>query len=168
MLMSGWMGIDLAAYDIDEPIGNVESNAIQSAVAAFQQASDSGEEWRVREIAEWGGIGGTGPVLIGSGDEVAQALQEWVAETDVDGFNLAYAITPGTFEDIVTQVIPALERRGLYDREYVPGTLRHKLFGRGDLLPDNHRGSTYRVGGVNSTIDDSIRETNRLILSGTK
>ena len=42
-----------------------------------------------------------------------------------------------TFEDIVTHVIPALERRGLYDREYVPGTLRHKLFGRGDLLPED-------------------------------
>ncbi|GAB84328.1 putative FMNH2-dependent monooxygenase [Gordonia rubripertincta NBRC 101908] len=168
VFMSGWMGIDLASYNIDEPIGNVESNAIQSAVAAFQQASESGEEWRVRDIAAWGGIGGMGPVLIGSGDEVAEQLQDWVAETDVDGFNVAYAVTPGSFEDIVTHVIPALERRGVYDRGYVPGTLRHKLFGRGDHLPENHRGSTYRVGGVNSTVDDSIRERNRLAAAGTK
>lgn len=54
VFMSGWMGIDLASYDIDEPIGNVHSNAIQSAVAAFQQATESGEEWRVRDIAAWG------------------------------------------------------------------------------------------------------------------
>lgn len=108
------------------------------------------------------------PVLIGSGDEVAEQLQDWVNETDVDGFNVAYAVTPGSFEDIVTHVIPALERRGVYDREYVPGTLRHKLFGRGDHLPESHRGSTYRVGGVNSTIDDSIRERNRLTTIGTK
>ena len=158
VFMSGWMGIDLASYDLDEPIGNVESNAIQSSVAAFSQASESGEEWKVRDIAAWGGIGGMGPVLIGSGDEVAEALESWVAETDVDGFNLAYAITPGTFEDVITYVVPALERRGLYNREYTPGTLRHKLFGRGDLLPDNHRGASFRPGGPGSTIDDSVRD----------
>ena len=161
MFMSGWMGIDLASYDLDEPIGNVASNAIQSAVAAFQQASDTGEQWRVRDIAAWGGIGGMGPVLIGSGDDVADALLDWVAETDVDGFNLAYAVTPGTFSDVITHVVPALERRGAYRREYTPGTLRHKLFGRGDLLPDSHRGASYRVGGVGSTIDDSVRDVSR-------
>ncbi|GAB37483.1 LLM class flavin-dependent oxidoreductase [Gordonia sputi] len=158
VFMSGWMGIDLASYDLDEPIGNVASNAIQSAVAAFQQASDTGEQWRVRDIAAWGGIGGMGPVLIGSGDEVAGALLDWAADTDVDGFNLAYAVTPGTFSDVITHVVPALERRGAYEREYVPGTLRNKLFGRGDLLPDNHRGASYRVGGKGSTIDDSVRD----------
>ena len=158
VFMSGWMGIDLASYDLDEPIGNVASNAIQSAVAAFQQASDTGEQWRVRDIAAWGGIGGMGPVLIGSGDEVASALLDWAAETDVDGFNLAYAVTPGTFSDVITHVVPALERRGAYEREYVPGTLRNKLFGRGNLLPDNHRGASYRVGGTGSTIDDSVRD----------
>ena len=158
VFMSGWMGIDLASYDLDEPIGNVASNAIQSAVAAFQQASDTGEQWRVRDIAAWGGIGGMGPVLIGSGDEVAGALLDWAADTDVDGFNLAYAVTPGTFSDVITHVVPALERRGAYGREYVPGTLRNKLFGRGDLLPDNHRGASYRVGGTGSTIDDSVRD----------
>lgn len=157
VFMSGWMGIDLASYDLDEPIGNVHSNAIQSAVAAFRQASESGSEWTVRDIAAWGGIGGTGPLLIGSGDEIAEALRGWVDETDVDGFNVAYAITPGSFEDIVEYVIPALERRGWYDRTYTPGTLRHKLFGRGDLLPDNHRGAAYRPGGPLSTIDDSAR-----------
>ncbi|NED60844.1 5,10-methylene tetrahydromethanopterin reductase, partial [Streptomyces sp. SID10244] len=87
----------------------------------------------------------------------ADALQDWVTETDVDGFNVAYAVTPGSFEDIVTHVVPALERRGAYDRSYVPGTLRHKLFGRGDLLPDNHRGAAHRVDGPLSTVDDSAR-----------
>ena len=98
-----------------------------------------------------------GPVLVGSGESIAQQLEEWVAETDVDGFNLAYAVTPGTFADVVEHVIPELEKRGSYERDYAPGTLRNKLFGRGDRLPDNHRGASYRVGGPNSTIDDSIR-----------
>ncbi|GAA1460064.1 LLM class flavin-dependent oxidoreductase [Williamsia maris] len=158
VFMSGWMGIDLSSYDLDEPIGNVHSNAIQSAVAAFSQASDTGKEWTVGDIAAWGGIGGMGPVLVGSGESIADQLQSWVSETDVDGFNLAYAVTPGTFADVIDHVIPALERRGAYEREYTPGTLRHKLFGESDHLPDRHRGAGFRVGGVNSTIDDSVRD----------
>ncbi|WP_343923171.1 LLM class flavin-dependent oxidoreductase [Rhodoglobus aureus] len=144
VFMSGWMGIDLSQYDLDEPIGNVKSNAIQSTVANFQQANDDGSEWKVRDIARLGAIGGLGPFIIGSGEEIADELQQWVEETDVDGFNLAYAITPGTFEDVVEHVIPVLRERGLYPKEYVEGTLRNKLHGRGDRLPDEHAGARYR------------------------
>lgn len=140
---SGWMGIDLSGYRADEPIGNVESNAIQSAVASFRQADEKGGEWTVGDIAEWAGIGGLGPIVVGSGAEVADELQEWVSETDVDGFNLAYAVTPGTFEDIVEHVIPELTKRGAYQSDYDEGTLRNKLFGRGDRLPLEHRGRSF-------------------------
>ena len=122
-----------------EPLGNVESNAIQSFVASFQSIGADGKEWTVRDIAEWGGIGGAGPRIVGSPGEVADQLQEWVDETDVDGFNLAYAITPGTFEDVVRFVVPELQRRGVYRTQYTPGTLRHKLFGKGHRLPEEHR-----------------------------
>jgi hypothetical protein len=150
--MSGWMGIDLAQYGLDEPIGNVNSNAILSAVKAFQAADPDGGEWAVRDIADWGKIGGMGPLIVGSGERVADVLQEWVAETDVDGFNLAYAVTPGSFADVIDHVVPVLTTRGAYQPEYTPGTLRNKLFGEGDRLPDEHRGATYRVGGPGSTI----------------
>ena len=146
VFMSGWMGIDLSKYDLDEPIGNVKSNAIQSTVANFQKANEDGSEWKVRDIARLGAIGGLGPFIVGSGSEIADQLQEWVDETDVDGFNLAYAITPGTFEDVVEFVVPELQKRGAYPTEYVEGTLRQKLHGRGDRLPDEHRGANYRVG----------------------
>ena len=152
--MSGWMGVDLARYGLDEPIGNVDSNAILSAVKAFQSADPDGGEWAVRDIANWGKIGGIGPLIVGSGNTVADVLQEWVEETDVDGFNLAYAITPGTFADVVDHVVPVLTERGAYQPEYTPGSLRNKLFGRGDRLPDEHRGASYRVGGSRSTIID--------------
>ncbi|MFO7690688.1 MAG: 5,10-methylene tetrahydromethanopterin reductase, partial [Cryobacterium sp.] len=144
--MSGWMGVDLSTYDLDEPIGNVKSNAIQSAVANFQAANHDGSEWTVGDIARSGAIGGLGPFIVGSGVEIADQLQEWVEETDVDGFNIAYAITPGTFEDVVTWVVPELQKRGVYPTEYAEGTLRHKLHGRGDRLPEEHRGANYRVG----------------------
>jgi FMN-dependent oxidoreductase (nitrilotriacetate monooxygenase family) len=152
VFMSGWMGIDLSRYDLDDPIGAVESNVIRSAVAAFSSADPDGREWRVRDIAAWGGIGGMGPRVVGSASTVADELQSWVDETDVDGFNLAYAITPGTFVDLVEHLVPELRRRGVYPTEYTPGTLRHKLLGRGDRLPDEHRGAGHRVGGRASTI----------------
>lgn len=152
VFMSGWMGIDLSRYDLDDPIGDVQSNAIQSAVAAFQEFDDDGREWTVRDIGRWAGIGGMGPVFVGSGETIADLLADWQADTDVDGFNLAYAITPGTFEDVVTHVVPVLTERGRYPKEYTPGTLRHKLTGRGDRLPDEHRGARYRIGGPGSTV----------------
>jgi FMN-dependent oxidoreductase (nitrilotriacetate monooxygenase family) len=146
VFMSGWMGVDLSEFALDEPIGNVKSNAIQSAVANFQAANHDGSEWTVGDIARAGAIGGLGPFIVGSGVEIADQLEEWAAETDVDGFNLAYAITPGTFEDVVTWVVPELQKRGVYPTEYAEGTLRQKLHGRGDRLPDEHHGANFRVG----------------------
>jgi FMN-dependent oxidoreductase (nitrilotriacetate monooxygenase family) len=145
VFMSGWMGVDLSEYDLDEPIGNVKSNAIQSAVSNFQAANDDGGEWKVRDIAKLGAIGGLGPFIVGSPSEIADDLQAWVDETDVDGFNLAYAITPGTFEDVVEFIIPELRRRGAYPEGYAPGTLRNKLHGRGDRLPEEHHGARFTL-----------------------
>ncbi|MFD1213074.1 LLM class flavin-dependent oxidoreductase [Arthrobacter sp. GCM10027362] len=151
-LISGWMGVDLSTYGPDDVIGeNVKSNAIQSSVETFQKASgDDGKPWTIRQLAEWVGVGGFGPITVGSGAEVADKLIEWVEETDVDGFNLAYAITPGTFEDIVEFVVPELQARGAYPAAYAPGTLRNKLFGKGDKLPENHRGANYRLEALAS------------------
>jgi len=148
VFMSGWMGIDLSQYDLDEPVGNVKSNAIQSVIANFQESAANGKEFTVRDIGRHGAIGGLGPYIVGSGEQIADQLQEWVDETDVDGFNLAYAITPGTFEDVVKYVIPILRERGAYPTEYVEGTLREKLHGRGDRLPDEHHGASFRYEKV--------------------
>lgn len=157
--LSGWMGIDLSQYDLDEPLGNVQSNAIQSTVAAFQADNPEGRAWTIRDMVERNGIAGLGATVVGSASTVADELERIVAETGVDGFNLAYAVTPGTFEDVVEHVVPELQRRGVYPTEYAEGTLRQKLFGAGDRLPADHRGAQYRVGAPLSTIDDSARES---------
>ncbi|MGP5318882.1 LLM class flavin-dependent oxidoreductase [Arthrobacter rhombi] len=149
-LLSGWTGIDMSAYDLDDVIGeDVKSNAIQSSVETFKKASgDDGKPWTIRQLAEWIGVGGFGPVTVGDGAQVAAKLVEWVQDTDVDGFNIAYAITPGTFEDVVEFVIPELQALGAYPTEYAPGTLRQKLFGAGDRVKDSHRAADYRLAGA--------------------
>ncbi|KAF1066878.1 MAG: Dimethyl-sulfide monooxygenase [Pseudomonas citronellolis] len=136
-LMAGWTGIDFAEYAADQVLREVPSDAIQSAVEAFTRA-DPTRTWTVAEIAEYCAIGGDGPVLVGSPQTVADQLQEWVEDTDVDGFNLAGVVMPETFEAVVDLLVPELQARGLFKRDYAEGTLRHKLFGQGDRLAAPH------------------------------
>lgn len=142
-LISGWTGIDFGQYQPDQVLKHIHTNAIQSAVEAFSTA-DPTKQWTVRELADWVGIGGFGPLFVGSAQTVADQLQEWVEETDVDGFNLAYAVTHETFVDVVELLVPELQKRGVFKTDYAPGTLREKLFGAGPRLPENHPGARYR------------------------
>jgi FMN-dependent oxidoreductase (nitrilotriacetate monooxygenase family) len=141
VFMSGWSGIDFGQYAPTDLVKKVETNAIVSVVDHLAGGSKS---WTIEELARWGGIGGLGPVFVGSPSTVADILQQWVEETDVDGFNLAYAVTPETFEDVVNLLVPELQTRGVYPRAYRPGTLREKLFGDGDYLPSSHPAAAYR------------------------
>jgi FMN-dependent oxidoreductase (nitrilotriacetate monooxygenase family) len=138
-LMSGWTGIDLSAYDLEEELHPSETDAGQSALESFT-VGDPNRRWRVREIAEFVGLGGRGPVVVGSPTRVADLLQKWIEETDVDGFNLTYAVMPETYENITDFLVPELQRRGVYKKEYRAGTLREKLFGQGPYLPQSHPG----------------------------
>ena len=80
--------------------------------------------------------------MVGPPEEVAEELIAWVEVTDVDGFNLAYAVMSETFADFVDMVMPELQRRGRYKRDYEPGTLREKLYGKGRARLDaDHRRS---------------------------
>lgn len=147
-LVSGWSGVDFSQYQPTDQVEYIQTNAIQSMLDAYVNA-DPNRVWTIEEIANWNSVGGNGPVLVGSAETVADALQEWVTETDVDGFNLAYILAHQTFSDVVEFIVPELQKRGVYQTEYAQGTLREKLFGQGAHLPENHRGASYRVGEKN-------------------
>jgi long-chain alkane monooxygenase len=145
-LFSGWTGIDFSKYALDDPLRHVETDASRSAIEAFT-SGDRSRIWTVKELAEHVAIGGRGPVLVGSPSQIADELIAWVEATDIDGFNLAYAVMPETFADFVDLVVPELQRRGVYKRDYRQGTLRQKLFGADRArLPKNHPGAAYRQG----------------------
>ncbi|CAN0626318.1 Dimethyl-sulfide monooxygenase [Burkholderia multivorans] len=141
VLMSGWTGIDFGQYAPTDLVKRVETNAIVSAV---DHLANGDKSWTIDELARWGGVGGLGPVFVGSPSTVADLLETWVEATDVDGFNLAYAVAHETFEDVVHYLVPELQRRGVYPTAYRPGTLREKLFGEGPLLGADHPASGYR------------------------
>ncbi|CAP61866.1 uncharacterized protein PODANS_5_2330 [Podospora anserina S mat+] len=105
--------------------------------------------WTPRLVAEHAAIGGLGPVSVGSPQTVADELERWVKEADVDGFNIGYVTTPGTFEEVVDLLIPELRRRGVYpelpDPSEEPVTAREKIYGKGQNgLRDDHEGSRYK------------------------
>lgn len=143
-LMSGWTGIDFSTYRLDDKLHQIRNDAIHSAVDAFT-VSDPNKVWTIQEIAEFVGIGGTGPIIVGGPQRVADELQEWIEDTGIDGFNLAYVVAPETFEDFVEHVVPELQRRGVYKTEYTQGALREKLFGSGPLLDATHPGGRLRL-----------------------
>lgn len=142
-LTSGWSGIDFSQYAANDRVEYIQTNAIQSMLASYVDA-DPTSIWTIEKIAKFTSLGGNGPVLVGSAETVADALQNWVEETDIDGFNLAYIIAHQSFEDVVEFLVPELQRRGVYPRQYTSGTLREKLFGQGPLLNDQHHGASFR------------------------
>ena len=144
-LMSGWTGVDFSRLDPDQVVEHVENDAGRSALENITRA-DPGRVWTVRQVAEHVSIGGIGPIVVGSPATVADQLEAWVDETDVDGFNLCFIVRPETFGDIVDLVVPELQRRGRYKKSYLQGTLREKLSGRGPRLPDNHPAARFRWG----------------------
>lgn len=111
-LYGGWAGVDLSQAGVDTPLEYVENDAIRSVNQMWSKQGGIGEVWTPRKIAKHIGVGGLGPVMVGSGSSVADQLEDWIDETGIDGFNLAYAVTPGTFEDIIEYVVPELRKRG--------------------------------------------------------
>lgn len=133
-------GIDFSAYELDEPIQYVKSNAIQSATKHLQN-----NDWTRRRLLDQHALGGRYITLIGSPEQVADELESWIAETGLDGFNLARTVTPESYEDFIDLVIPELQARGSYKTAYDPGSLRQKLFPAGTAhLPAEHPGAGYR------------------------
>ncbi|CRK09314.1 hypothetical protein BN1723_009038 [Verticillium longisporum] len=103
----------MAKYADDEELRHVESNAIRSAVEAWSKSAPGVAKWTKHTV----------------GNHIK--MERWVAEADVDGFNLAYALMPGSFEDIISDLFPVLRKRGLLWEGYaVPGgTYRENLRG---------------------------------------
>jgi hypothetical protein len=103
--------------------------------------------WTKHAIANHIKIGGLGAIAIGTAEEVADEFERWVNEADVDGFNIAYALKPGTFVDVIDELLPVLRQRGLFWEDYaVPGgTYRENLYAeKGSARPRaDHAAAAY-------------------------
>ena len=102
----------------------MKNNAIESAVRSLTVART---DRTVRDLLADMALGGRYPALVGSAAQVADELESWVAETGIDGFNLARTVTPECYEDFIDLVIPELQSRGSYKTAYADGTLREAV-----------------------------------------
>ncbi|PRY70419.1 FMN-dependent oxidoreductase (nitrilotriacetate monooxygenase family) [Glaciihabitans tibetensis] len=142
----GGSGIDLAAYPPETLISEIIASGLvgHDAATAARYTPGTTVADALRETTRFD----RGPFFaLGTGEEIADAIEGWVRETGIDGFNLRQFVTPGTLEDFVEYVVPELQKRGLYRTEYAHSTLRENLFGAGHpRLPEGHHGARYRGG----------------------
>ena len=123
--ISGSIGVDLAAIDHDAPLQSIESAAMRGWVKGIVEA----EPDKTKTFSDLIRARTGERLVIGAPEQVADVLETWF-DAGVDGFNITYCVTPGTFTDFIEGVVPVLQQRGLAQRDYAPGTLRDKLFGR--------------------------------------
>jgi FMN-dependent oxidoreductase (nitrilotriacetate monooxygenase family) len=141
-LLSGWSGIDLSRYGLDEPIEHVEGNAMRSLIESITIRSPD-RKWTVRDLVRFGPVGGRGAFIVGSATTVADELQARVEQSDVDGFNLTRIVVPDSLEAVVDLLVPELQNREAFKTAYAPGPLRQKIFGH-PRLPDRHPAARHR------------------------
>lgn len=80
---------------------------------------------------------------------VADQIEEWTDEYDLDGYLLRNYVHPGTVVDFGRYLVPELQRRGRYRTEYQGSTLRENFFGPGQVkLAESHPGAAFRPARV--------------------
>jgi alkanesulfonate monooxygenase len=127
------LGTDASKFDPDGPLPEIpESNQSQSARARVVDVAQR-EGLTVRQLAQRLG-GYAGLAFVGTPRSIADEMQQWLEEEGSDGFNIMFPYLPGGLDDFVDQVIPELQRRGIFRREYEGTTLRENL---GLPRPDN-------------------------------
>ena len=81
----------------------------------------------VRQLAQYVGGAYGSLEMIGTPATIADQMEEWLQTEASDGFNVMFPYVPGGLDDFVDRVIPELQRRGLFRRNYEGKTLRENL-----------------------------------------
>ena len=120
------LGHDASGFDPDGPLPEVpDTNASKSGRERVIELAKR-ENLTVRQLAQrLGGYGGH--AFVGTPATIADQMEEWFVTRGSDGFNVMFPFLPAGLEDFVDRVVPELQRRGLFRREYEGKTLRENL-----------------------------------------
>ena len=126
--LSVQLGFNASGLDLDGPLPDTlpESNASKSAQQKLIDMARR-DNMTVRQLAQY--VGGSFGVLemIGTPAMIADEMEEWLMTEACDGFNVMFPYLPGGLDDFVDRVVPELQRRELFRREYEGTTLRENL-----------------------------------------
>jgi len=131
--------VDVVDAPLDEPVPESafppETSGHQTALAGYRAlAAKSGtvRQFLYSTISNWGAR------AVGAPEQIADVIQAWYETGAVDGFVIGTTNLPGQFEAFTELVVPILQDRGLFRREYAGRTLRDHL---GLEIPRNMNGS---------------------------
>jgi FMN-dependent oxidoreductase (nitrilotriacetate monooxygenase family) len=141
-LLSEALNFDFKTKAMDEAFTSEELEGMSGMQAMRDRVMKvTGRNPTVRDFLEVTRRGRPREAVVGSGKDVADHFEQWFEERACDGFVVAGTHMPGTFEDFVRFVVPELQRRGLYRKEYTGATLRENLG-----LPHPKRGGWQLAG----------------------
>ena len=120
------LGTDASRFDPDAPLPEIpETNAgktgREKTIALARR-----ENLTVRQLAQRLG-GFSGLEMVGTPRSIADTMEEWLVGEAADGFNVMFPFLPGGLDAFADGVIPELQRRGLFRRDYAGTTLRDHL-----------------------------------------
>ncbi len=118
---------------------------------------DGGElgRWRQVDVGQTVGefLAGFGDLsriplfAVGTPEQVADSIEHWLDVVGIDGINLTQYHSFGTAQDFIELVVPVLRSRGRLRETYDEReSLRERIFGEGDRLPERHPATRYRGG----------------------
>ena len=122
-------GFDLSAYPLDGPLPDLPYSAGENGKGRFQQQLELArrENLSIRQLVLKFRVARGHLQAIGSVKTVADLMEQWFIEQGADGFNVVPPLLPQGFEDFARLVVPELQKRGLFRKEYSGSTLRENL-----------------------------------------
>lgn len=127
--VSSSLGMNLAEFELDRPLMDQLPDVVpggkgQSIVPQYLAGNP---QVTPRQMGEMEGVKITLP-LVGRPDQVASEMANIIDETNADGFMIRETLLPLYVHDVADLLVPALQRRGLFRREYSGATFRENLF----------------------------------------
>jgi FMN-dependent oxidoreductase (nitrilotriacetate monooxygenase family) len=117
---------DFSGLSLEADVHEVQSSGSQGNLAALKSIA-AGKSMNIGEAGRIYGRGVMCPRLVGTAKDIAHEMAEIAASGAADGFVVSPAFLPDTFEEFVDHVVPILQTRGLFRREYEGRTLREHL-----------------------------------------
>ena len=128
-LLAEALNYDFASKPLDEPLTTEELKSMQGILGIRDGVlKNSGKtNPSARDFVTFSGRGQVQDAIVGGPKEIADKLEEMFVERGCDGFVIAATIVPGSYADFVQHVVPELQRRGLFHKDYAGKTLRENL-----------------------------------------